>query len=272
VVTEVDLISALRGSGFELKPRVITDWIAKGLLPKRSSPGRGKGKGRVYYWDDDSVIEQARTLCRLRTVARSFRKIYIPFVSFGYPVSANRLRQPLAEWLARAGGEIPDEDMSPEALAEWIGWESSRSRRSKLREFVDLDAAHKNLFLNPGHVPTEAELATLSFMDANLDTGEWTRFLREYVSYPVMRDALATASDEELDTAVRDWIVAYRRFKPFFEHVPSVLGNESWVLWLALGHGITPRFLLGDIAYRRAGNGARLDALARREDVTNTDQ
>ena len=44
------LVAAAGRAGFEIKPRLITDWASIGLLDQPEARGRGRGKGKSYTW------------------------------------------------------------------------------------------------------------------------------------------------------------------------------------------------------------------------------
>ena len=58
-VTEQSLIDEFEKLGIPLNKRVLTEWRTKTYLPPLESKGRGRTKGRRYFWSDMKVIQRA---------------------------------------------------------------------------------------------------------------------------------------------------------------------------------------------------------------------
>lgn len=61
-ITPKELLDYLASTGRIVFPRTLTDWRAKGLLPPLKEAGRGRGPGKLQYWDDPAVRQQAIVL------------------------------------------------------------------------------------------------------------------------------------------------------------------------------------------------------------------
>ncbi|MDR5726522.1 MAG: hypothetical protein RB191_03535 [Terriglobia bacterium] len=92
-LTPQQLIEHLAKSGRFIERRTLTSWRTMGLLPQLKSKGRGKGPGKIQYWDDPQVIDQAIILCdTMETKRRSdFARWVLWFC--GYDVDPELVRK-----------------------------------------------------------------------------------------------------------------------------------------------------------------------------------
>ncbi len=96
-LTKLDLVNSLNAAGHQITVRRITDWIAKGLLPKLK---RGKGSRRAprYYWDNgEEIIEQAEEVLRLLNLHGRTTPHYLNLWFAGFPISLEIVRPLLKE-------------------------------------------------------------------------------------------------------------------------------------------------------------------------------
>lgn len=98
-ISERALIEALKAANVDVTAAQLSDWRKEGLLPPLSSRGRGTGGGRIYYWNDTAIRDQAR--CVHELLERHGRHCTAMLVLWlcGYPVPAARARR---AWLRRA--------------------------------------------------------------------------------------------------------------------------------------------------------------------------
>ena len=70
VITPKQLRTEFKNRGINLMSRTITYWIEKGLLPSLEPGGRGKGggRGKLYYWAQNDILEQALLVHRILSV------------------------------------------------------------------------------------------------------------------------------------------------------------------------------------------------------------
>src|SRR5690606_17425337 len=98
-ISERQLLAALQQAHVEVSSAQLSDWRKEGLLPPLSSRGRKAGGGRIYYWSQSGILDQAR--CVHALLARHGRHSAAMLVLWlcGYPVAASRARR---AWLQRA--------------------------------------------------------------------------------------------------------------------------------------------------------------------------
>ena len=98
-LSERELVQVLKQDGVSVSLAQLGDWRKEGLLPPLSSRGRGAGGGRIYFWNDAGILDQAR--CVRDLLARHGRHSTAILVLWlcGYPVSSAKARR---AWLQRA--------------------------------------------------------------------------------------------------------------------------------------------------------------------------
>lgn len=85
----------LQRVGWPVSGRTLLSWKDKGLLPQLAEHGKGRGKGKVYYWAEHTIVHQALLVAELlswRSRADSARFL---LWLFGYSVSVEEYIQPM---------------------------------------------------------------------------------------------------------------------------------------------------------------------------------
>lgn len=62
MISPQELRQKMLESDCEVTARRLTDWRSKGLLPALESQGRGKGRGKTYFWNDPEILVRAQLL------------------------------------------------------------------------------------------------------------------------------------------------------------------------------------------------------------------
>jgi hypothetical protein len=124
-----DLVRRAAAAGFEIKPRLITDWASIGLLDHAEPRGLGRGKGKSYTWP----AEQAGLLLTILQKRETVSRITL-------------LNIPVATWLIW-GDQYTPLRQAKRALATWatatvrVGPEkASRSTKAILEQLDHPDA------------------------------------------------------------------------------------------------------------------------------------
>ncbi len=85
-----DLLKLAAGAGYEVTPRLITDWVSLGLLDRPDGHGLGRGRGRRYTWPSQQGKLFLAVLEKHKAVKR--------------PILANI---PVGIWLLFSDGHVP---------------------------------------------------------------------------------------------------------------------------------------------------------------------
>ena len=127
--TRQQLVEFAGRHGHLIKPRLIADWVAIGLLDKGTARGRGKGKGKDYLWPEN----QAQLLLVLLNKRPEAKR-------------STLCNLPVALWLIWGDAYVPLRQVR-RALATWAdGWglvsgsRADRTARDVLDQFDHPDA------------------------------------------------------------------------------------------------------------------------------------
>lgn len=126
--------------------RQLTDWIQKGLLPPLSERGKGRGRGKAYYWPQPDIVRQAATVYELLQWYGRVRALYLPLWLLGYEIPIEPVRrlllEPIETALARLTGGKQARDDIEEQLSRYayaLGLRHQRSHRAPQKS-TDLPA------------------------------------------------------------------------------------------------------------------------------------
>jgi hypothetical protein len=98
MLTPECLVIELENRGYPCSKIQILDWARKGLLPRLSNRGKGHGQGKLYFWNDMAVIQQAITVHILRRLKYPTTIIRISIWLMGFPCDQEKMR---LAWLSR---------------------------------------------------------------------------------------------------------------------------------------------------------------------------
>lgn len=221
-LTPQQLLEHLASSGRVVFPRVLTDWRAKGLLPELKETGRGRGSGKLQYWDDPAVLGQAIILHD--TLAGKRRADYARWVLWfcGYNVDPHLVRKYWLGYLKRRRlfriaepGELPADKYTAEIehLASGLSTEhkmlSAPMAQSIAREIIIAENEQPNgpiIEEEFGELFDAAQEIVEKFnQEKGLDISisrelfrDLLRLFRSVVSVAALERTLENASSEEL--------------------------------------------------------------------------
>jgi hypothetical protein len=100
-LSEQELIEEFGRRDIALNKRVLTDWRAKGYLPPLQTTGQGKGRGKLYFWTDPTVIERALLVDEALQSDHRGPKILFILWLFGYDIQSSLIRSHLLSGVER---------------------------------------------------------------------------------------------------------------------------------------------------------------------------
>ena len=284
MVIQAELIEQLRGRGYSVTPRQLADWRAKGLLPKLSQRGRGRGPGATYFWPQPDIADQAGTVCELLGRHSRTETALLGVWFAGYRVELHRVREAWLARLARHEASITREVGRHGEMEDLLGGWSSRVAKKQAASiglpYRDLDGlfletlnavfkpdyrfvAEDNFglieiarrFLSPKAVlsPTPAHFSEESFPRA-------FAWIHENLSPVAIRKLISSASDDELVNAHRRWLACIRAVAWFSKATASreVANLQAFGKQLAIALGPCGVLILLYLA--RHGAGPMMDA------------
>ena len=115
MMTPERLAAELKELGYSCSKRQILDWISKGLLPKLSERGQGQGRGKLYFWSDSAVVQQAITVHVLRSLKYPTDVLRLSIWLMGFPCDLGKVR---SAWLSRRLHRMRDQQAIRAAVLE----------------------------------------------------------------------------------------------------------------------------------------------------------
>jgi hypothetical protein len=91
-MTPALLRAALKQRGHLVSPRWILECVRKGLLPDLLDRGMGQRNGKIYYWEDSNVIDQAVAIHVLRKLKYPTSSLRLSIWLMGFPCETNEVR------------------------------------------------------------------------------------------------------------------------------------------------------------------------------------
>ncbi|HEU5380134.1 MAG TPA: hypothetical protein VFV38_32315 [Ktedonobacteraceae bacterium] len=225
----------LQRAGYPITERQLRNWVDKEMLPHPTSRGLGRGKGKVYFWTQRTIIKQAATVWEL--LCWYGRMHPIPFMLWllGHDMPLSVVRQALLRWVEGGRDQLLEgiDPQDAEQVADRLSslavqahqrrkrGAAARSRAAQ-EELLEL---YLNVQFNPQYQPSESVLGHLAqemsiTNQSNLiEQGEtplspevrmelaqgMLRFLQQFMSQARLSQALTTASDEQLQQVQKEF-------------------------------------------------------------------
>jgi len=119
-MTDEELIKEFAKRELVLSKRVLTDWRAKGFLPRLCTKGLGRGRGKVYFWLEPDVL--TRALLVDEALQSGFHSTKIRFILwlFGYEIPSAVIGRYLLEGLAGLEAMLTGDKQDRGAVEEHI--------------------------------------------------------------------------------------------------------------------------------------------------------
>lgn len=228
------LCAQMRDSGRSLTPRRARDWWTKGLLPKPSRRGLGRGLGTESFWGDLRVLRQAKAAYDLLAQHARSDPTLLALWLLGFPAPLVAVRRVYNTRITkclqsvRRAGEQPEDILGRMAHQTALLQAKSASFPADVRQnFADLVLEVLGIVYGLDDEPELEGLGELwgkvapnlnaginrkdGFLGAN-QTGEdlemIVKFIKGTASLPVQQRIMAAAADYELIRARRLVLVA----------------------------------------------------------------
>lgn len=252
--------------------RRLIDWVQKGLLPPPRAHGRGRGRGKVYRWEERDILHRACDVFDLLAWKRRAADLLLPLWVLGYDVPVADVRRGLRDAVGRLdasltaaipfGGDHSDLISDLVVLAEAQG---ERQRQSDilppplieavLQAVIDpatrdwgwlLDELHQALAPTNPAEPRWPEIK---------GTETFIAFARDHLSVAQLEAVVADATDAE-------FVVGHQDLRAVAQSIRAVAGIasdlEPWVVMEVLA-ALGPMVAVGDLALRQAGASPLID-------------
>lgn len=287
-LTEQELIEEFERRDIALNKRVLTDWRAKGYLPRLQTKGLGKGRGKLYFWTDPTVIERA--LLVDEALQADHRGAKIPFILwlFGYQIHSPLIRAHLLTGVERfkkmAVGEREGwgvvEDHVEDIVSKYY-YAARKYPHLGLRQDLPPTVLEMiiNVFINSAYdlndVPFEEGVeaainvgpefsAQNDTQPVSIDPSErrnsakqiW-KFVHEHFSLAPVQAALREATENDLLRTQADIGTIFRLVRGKLMEKPEVNSLREMRIWAA--YLIGTLLSIVDIAMRHQGFGAVID-------------
>lgn len=293
-ITRAGLIKICNRLGYRLSARQITDWVQKGLLPPLQQLGRGRGRGKEYFWSDPEVITQATVVSTyLAWTHRAEVTLLLTWFA-GFPTPIDRVRSAWLRLLSRETSLVAGKFRDPFDLEESIRRAVRRQHKESLlhqwpmtlatslslavltNEFDPLDALtvddERRLTQELEQLLHESGDSPKIGVTAIETVKRGLHFLHRTFSPQQRLRIVELAATQDLINAQRDWrelthfaSATLRHVLPGpVDHRPSSFGQRKlthwYPLWWRLVGALGPHIILLDCALRQAGYREAMNA------------
>ena len=134
MITPDDLRAELERLGVAVSLRTLTDWRAKGLLPRLEQKGLGQGKGTQQRWLNPEIVDQAIATHFLLKRYSNTQAALLSLWSAGYSVPTNGAKN---AWLSRLDRELKSHQKHAKKRGGYSLLISGWIERALKRKYVD---------------------------------------------------------------------------------------------------------------------------------------
>jgi hypothetical protein len=215
-LTPKQVIEELAKTGRRIEARTLTDWGTRGLVPKPIEKGRGRGKGKSYFWTDDNILDRVALVADLPSWETDRTILVLWFC--GFDVSPEQMKEAWLKSIERVSRQLAKQDMDTPA-----------GNTAQLSYFDELeDALHgiASAFRRQKKAESDAvsefayELAQLgfSFVLANSVSDDFKEEL-ENINYYLAKykPPFEQSSDYKLPEIDLEFILSKRKFTNIFD-------------------------------------------------------
>ena len=109
-LTPKQVIEELAKTGRHVEARTLTDWGVRGLVPKPIEKGRGRGKGKSYFWADDNILDRVALVADLPSWETDRTILVLWFC--GFDVSPEQMKEAWLKSIERVSRQLAKQDMN----------------------------------------------------------------------------------------------------------------------------------------------------------------
>ena len=109
-LTPKDVLDELAKTGRHVEARTLTDWLTRGRIPKPIEKGRGRGKGKSYFWTDHNILDRVALVADLPSWETDRTILALWFC--GFEVSPEQMREAWLKSIERVSRQLAKQDMN----------------------------------------------------------------------------------------------------------------------------------------------------------------
>lgn len=289
MIIEEDLIENLEKLGIPINKRALTDWRQKHYLPPLKSHGRGRGQGKVYYWSDQEVIQQAVLVDEMMLAEFQGKRINLILWFLGYEVPVSLIRNILLKGIDKFELLMTGGNRSGDKIEDYVsGFISKYNRLTHKYPQFELPSDQRpgemeiliNILVNPefdlNEIPymegarafiqrlggsknkekEEEDVSLLSPADVEEALTGWT-FFRNIFFIGHLKEALVEASEERMRKVQTDISQIFSELGKLFGGIPAFEGLREHRFHAVNDFGVILTCV--DLAIRHAGWDEFLD-------------
>jgi hypothetical protein len=215
-LTPKQVIEELAKTGRHVEARTLTDWGVRGLVPKPIEKGRGRGKGKSYFWADDNILDRVALVADLPSWETDRTILVLWFC--GFDVSPEQMKEAWLKSIERVSRQLAKQDMNArtENTAQLSYFEQLGDK------LHNISALFKRQKKAEGDTMSEFayELAQLgfSFVFANSVSGDFEEELENINYYMTKYKPLFVANtDYQFPEIDPEFVLSKRKFANIFE-------------------------------------------------------
>jgi hypothetical protein len=278
--TATELRTELGRRGYAVTERTLTDWVHKGLLPRRIDHGRGRAGGKEYRWHEPDIVERAVSVHDLLSDYGRTACIPLALWLLGYDMPLETMRQHLLKGIQGVRrGLTPPSDSAVDlvdhlsTMAVQLTDHAARRRKPTMPD-TSLEMA-LNFVASPRYRPSAAVIDEFAFWfeASSTKTSEsrplaqghqdarraalWMVQAMKHLNLSALYQAVYSASEDDLRHAHEWWRALLDRARAILTIIPHdpILAPMGRSAVQKTGGIAIPLYL----HLRSAGFGAQID-------------
>jgi hypothetical protein len=230
--------------GYAVTERTLTDWVQKGLLPRRIDQGRGRANGKEYRWYEPDIVDRAVSVLDLLSDYGRTARIPLALWLLGYDMPLETVRhrllrgiQGVQRWLKPPSNSTTHPVDHLSMMAVQLTAQAARRRTQPFPDTI-LEMA-LNVLANLRYRPsaavidefttwfeacitkTSASSATASERQDAKRAALWMIQALKHLNVSALYEAVNNASEDELRHAHAWWCALRDRARAFLAIIPD---------------------------------------------------